>query len=86
MGINQTREKLILKHFLTVTDIAKFIPCGRKKAQLIFDEISKEIEQENLVRCDLGISAERLLKYLGLNKQTIFKYAEMENDYVQSRS
>lgn len=83
MGINIVRRKLILQHFLTKTDIMKFVPCGRTKAYLIFDLISEEIEQENLKRCELGISAERLLDYLGLKKSTIFKYAEMEEQEEQ---
>lgn len=78
MKINQKRKQIILKGYANVSDVMKFCGVGRIKAQQIYDEIVEKVQAEGLEINALGIHPKRLLDYLGLTENKIFKYAEEE--------
>lgn len=66
------RRKILSRGYARITDIQKFFGCGYKNAKKIYDDISDEVQNEGKIVSPLGISANRLLKYMDLNQDDIF--------------
>lgn len=78
MGINQIRLEILAKGFANKTDIAKFIPCGSRKASEIYNEIYDSVKADGKIAHPLGISPKRLLKRLNIKEADVIKYAKTE--------
>lgn len=79
-NINHIRLELINKGFITIKDIQKFCACGYPKAKMMYEEIVAAIKKEKKKISPMGISTQRLLKYLDLSEEDIRKYVEDENN------
>ncbi|MEG0917638.1 MAG: hypothetical protein RSF68_11555 [Myroides sp.] len=89
-SLNIIRENIILKGYASKTDIRKFCECGNQKAQVLFDELKDQTENEIVNMPDgtkihkkinpRGISVSRLLSRLEMKESSIFKYAELERE------
>ena len=65
---NIIREQILRKGYAHQYDIRRFIPCGREKANQILAQEMLEAEREGKSTIT-GISANRLPKYVGLQKK-----------------
>lgn len=84
MGINQERRKIILKGYANISDTAKFLNCGYRKAKKIYEALAEEAENEGK-NTTLGIHVKRLLDFLNLSKKQILEYAEIEDEQDKNR-
>lgn len=66
-----------MKGFANKNDIRTFIPCGQERANEILAKETLEAEKEGKTTI-IGISAKRLLKYVGLTAEEIHDYAYQE--------
>lgn len=75
MGINQKRKAILMKGFATLSDVRVFCKVGYNLAKVIMNEINEEYScMPNKVY------AKRLLDYIGLTEEDVFRYAELEEE------
>ena len=66
------RYNLMRKGFLNRKDVMAFVPCGTKMANMIVDDIRKEVALEGYENLDENlILAKRIIAYLGLTEKKI---------------
>lgn len=77
--LNNDRLKIIRKGHANVSDLQKFIPASRNKAQLEYDVIAREIMlSEGKEVAWYGIEIERVLKHYNMTEQDIRRWAKDE--------
>ena len=77
--LNNERLKIIRKGHANVSDLQKFIPASRNKAQLEYDVIAREIMlSEGKEVAWYGIEIERVLKHYNMTEQDIRRWAKDE--------
>ena len=77
--LNNDRLKIIRKGHANVSDLQKFIPASRNKAQLEYDIIAREIMlSEGKEVAWYGIEIERILKHYNMTEQDIRRWAKDE--------
>lgn len=77
--LNHDRLRIIRKGHANVSDLQKFIPASRQKAQLEFDTISREILlSEGKEVAWYGIEIARVLKHFNMTEQDIRRWAKDE--------
>lgn len=67
--LHETRRGLILKGWVNKSEIAKFVPCGRKMATKIYDTIQQQVKADGFEMLNQCITTDRLMNYMGLNKK-----------------
>lgn len=72
------RERLVIKGYMTITDIRTFVPCGYVKAKKLWQEIEDAVKAEGKTLGMFGIQTKRVLKHLSITEAEILKYAELE--------
>ena len=66
------RYNLMRKGFLNRKEVMAFVPCGTKTANMIVDDIRKEVVLEGYENLDENlILAKRIIAYLGLTEKKI---------------
>ena len=66
------RYNLMRKGFLNRKEVMSFVPCGTKMANMIVDDIRKEVLLEGYENLDENlILAKRIIAYLGLTEKKI---------------
>lgn len=66
------RYNLMRKGFLNRKEVMSFVPCGTKMANMIVDDIRKEVALEGYENLDENlILAKRIIAYLGLTEKKI---------------
>ena len=77
--LNHDRLCIIRKGHANVSDLQKFIPASRRKAQLEYDLIAREIMlSEGKEVAWYGIEIERVLKHYNMTEQDIRRWAKDE--------
>lgn len=72
----KARLKAIENNYVSVTDIMKCVGVGRPKAQLIFDELRKNIEKDGYESLDGDVVlTDRFFKFMKYSKSEIEKQA-----------
>ena len=78
-NINTERLEIIHKGFVNVSDLQRFIPASRKKAQQEYELISREIMlNDGKLVGPFGIDIKRVLKHFGMSEQDIRRWAKDE--------
>jgi len=70
-GLEATRYYLMVKGFVNKSELRRFIPCGQKRAQEIWDDVNAQIKNEGLESLSGTILVSRLLKYIGKTEKKI---------------
>lgn len=79
--LNHDRLRIIRKGHANVSDLQKFIPASRSKAQLEFNTIAREIMlSEGKEVAWYGIEIDRVLKHYNMTEQDIRRWAKDETD------
>lgn len=93
-NLNQLRLKLILKAYLSVSDISVFCCVGVPKAQEIYNELKEQTEAE-IVRignkeyqkhtCKAGIRTSRVLNYIEMKEVDVIRLARVEQELQKEK-
>lgn len=75
---NTMKAKVLMKNWLTNHDIMILAECGLNKAIEIKKEIQKQILKEGYKLPKHKVTKQRVLEYLGINENYIFKLAQTE--------
>lgn len=79
--LNHDRLRIIRKGHANVSDLQKFIPASRQKAQLEYDTISREIMlSDGKEVAWYGIEIDRVLKHFNMTEQDIRRWAKDETN------
>ena len=85
--LNHDRLRIIRKGHANVSDLQKFIPASRSKAQLEFNTIAREIMlSEGKEVAWYGIEIDRVLKHYNMTEQDIRRWAKDETDIERMTS
>ena len=77
--LNHDRLRIIRKGHANVSDLQKFIPASRQKAQLEFQVMAREIMlSEGKEVAWYGIEINRVLKHYNMTEQDIRRWAKDE--------
>lgn len=77
--LNHDRLRIIRKGHANVSDLQKFIPASRQKAQLEYQVIAREILlSEGKEVAWYGIEINRILKHYNMTEQDIRRWAKDE--------
>lgn len=75
---NIRREELIAKGYLNKREIREFIPCGYKRASLIYDEIRDKNKAEGVENLFEVVLAKKVLPYIGMTLKEVSAAAKLE--------
>ena len=66
------RYEMMEKGYMNISELSKFIGCGRGKGSKIFQKIMEDIKKEGLENIDSNvILTKRAIQYLGLTQKSI---------------
>ena len=66
------RYEMMEKGYMNISELSKFIGCGRNKGSKIFQHIREDIKKEGLENIDSNvILTKRAIQYLGLTQKSI---------------
>lgn len=75
----ESRYRLMQQGFLNKSEIRQFVPCGKRRAAQIFDDIERSIKREGIENLQGNIiKVERVMKYLGLTEKKVVDLYEKE--------
>lgn len=71
------RYKMMEKGYMNISELSKFIGCGRSKGGKIFQRIMEDVKKEGLENIDSNvILTKRAIQYLGLTQKNIVESYE----------
>ena len=71
------RYEMMEKGYMNISELSKFIGCGRGKGSKIFQQIMEDIKKEGLENIDSNvILTKRAIQYLGLTQKNIVESYE----------
>lgn len=71
------RYEMMEKGYMNISELSKFIGCGRGKGSKIFQQIMEDIKKEGLENIDNNvILTKRAIQYLGLTQKNIVESYE----------
>ena len=82
--LNIEREQIIMKIYLSQTDIRNFMRCGWKKAKIMFDKAWKMCEVDGKINVDGKIYYKYLLDILKIQESEIHRMAKIERQIKMS--
>ena len=78
LSINEEREQIILKVYLTKTDVRDFLHCGSTYAKKVFNECAQMCIDDGKRNLNGKIYYKYLLVYAGLKESDIHRMAKIE--------
>lgn len=94
-NLNQLRLRLLLKAYLTVSDISTFCCISKEKAKIIYDELKEQTEAEKVIidgkefnkhTSASGIRTSRVLNYIDMKESEVIRLARIEKELLQERN
>ncbi len=76
--LNISRLELIQKGYVNQKELAVFLDVGKKKAKVVYDDITADINHSGKNVDVLGIPTSRALDYIGLTEDDIRRFANDE--------
>ena len=76
--LNISRLELIQKGYVNQKELAVFLDVGKKKAKVVYDNITADINHSGKNVDVLGIPTYRALDYIGLTEDDIRRFANDE--------
>lgn len=77
-SINQRRLELIRKGYVNRKELAEFLDVGKTKATAVYEDIVRNVAEEDKTVDILGVRTSRVLEYLGLTEEDIRRFARDE--------
>lgn len=75
------RYYLMIRGWMTASDIAEFIPCSRDKSYKVFNEIREKNKHEGIENLHKVVLTQRVMDYLKITEDQIKKeMKEIETD------
>ena len=76
--LNISRLELLQKGYVNQKELAVFLDVGKKKAKVVYDDITADINHSGKNVDVLGIPTSRALDYIGLTEDDIRRFANDE--------
>ena len=73
--INQKRLEMNSLGYITRRQLRDYLGCGARKADLAWEEITRQILKEGKTVSPFGLDPKRVMNYLNLTEAQIEKYA-----------
>lgn len=78
--MNEERERIIMKMYLTRTDVRNFVRCGWKKANDLFDACWQKCIDDERTNVKGRIYYKYLLEITGIKETDIHRMAKIERE------